>query len=255
MALSQLFSVGFLLFLVGVDASLCLTGKGIKWFSHRLGAVKGHVCVGCVLNDVSHYHWAGWVTNTELDVCGLFEKSMFSSLHMGFQSRTEMQWESVWDGIVCLGDVLQWWWGNRKGCVSFPSGWLVMRAGWLLRNWCHEKICPVSSFWPSERQGDKAAKSITCHQQHGVSDGDLLLCHMAVALQCLTGAIYLIPSSILDWLSGLKQVISASMPARILADVFFQFMKLSWGQKLSHHSKQGDDKHCCNRNFKVTRLL
>lgn len=139
-----------------------------------------------------------------------------------------------------------------------PSGWLVTRAGWLLRSWCHEETCPVSSSWPSERQGDKAAESISCHQQHTVPDGDLPVSHVAVALQCLTGAIHLIPTSILDWLSGLKQVISASMPADIQSHssrCVLSVYELSWRQKLSRHSKRGDGNHCYNRNFEVTGLL
>lgn len=110
--------------------------------------------------------------------------------------------------------------------MSVPSGWLVTRAGWLPRSWCREETCPVSSFWPSERQGDKAAEPIACHPQHTVSDGDHLVCHVAVALQCLTGAIHLIPTSILDWLSGLKQVISASVPAHIIPFFLMCFFSL-----------------------------
>lgn len=144
-----------------MDAVLCLIGKGIKWFSHRLWAVQGHLYVG-LCAEWSVTPWLSWLGHKQVEDCtrcNLFEKSMFSSFHMGFQSRAEMQWDSVWDGIVCLGNVLWWWWGGRKGIVSVPSGW-------LLRSWCCEETCPVSCFWPSERQGDKAAESIASQQQH-----------------------------------------------------------------------------------------
>lgn len=137
-------------------------------FSQTRSCAGAHVLAVCWMKCHAATELAGSQTSRELDVCSLFESSMFSSLRMVFQSRTEMQWDRVGDGIVCLGNVLLWWWGGRKGHVSVPFGCMVTRADWLLRSWCHEETCPVSSFWPSERQGDKAAEPITCQQQHSL---------------------------------------------------------------------------------------
>lgn len=73
-----------------MGAAVYLTGKGIKWFSHRLSREVAHVCVRRVLKCRTLTELAGSEACGELDVPTIFGKTVPCFLHMGFQSRREM---------------------------------------------------------------------------------------------------------------------------------------------------------------------